>query len=139
MGQLLLFAHSLRINIECAFGILVRKWLILGRILNCDLARAKDIITVCVILHNYTIRPADSSARSAHTAGIPSPDNSSASANTDPHWGNDCFDPACMLGHGSAVNAHQSPLRAALTDLLFRNGMVRPAPPPAHDTVGWAC
>jgi hypothetical protein len=42
----------MRITIECPFGILVRKWLILSKILNCDLARAKDIIDVCAIPHN---------------------------------------------------------------------------------------
>ena len=123
----------MRINIECAFGILVRKWLILSKILNCDLARAKDIINVCAILHNYTrLRTVETTATSAEAAGIPAPNNSSTGADTEPHWGNDCCDAACTLSHGSAVNAHQSGLRQSLTDILFRNGMVRPGAAPAH-------
>ena len=121
----------MRINIECAFGILVRKWLILSKILNCDLARAKDIINVCAILHNYTLRTVETTATSAEAAGIPAPNNSSTGADTEPHWGNDCCDAACTLSHGSAVNAHQSGLRQSLTDILFRNGMVRPGAAPA--------
>ena len=43
-----------RINIECAFGMLVRKWLILSRGIDIDLEHAVVVINACCLLHNYT-------------------------------------------------------------------------------------
>ena len=47
------FLSSSRINIECAFGELVRRWGILWRTLHFDLAKSQKIIQVCMLLHNF--------------------------------------------------------------------------------------
>ena len=52
--------------------ILVRKWLILKRTMEVDIEFAKDIISACVILHNYTLRAGE------ECSSIPTPNNSSS-------------------------------------------------------------
>jgi len=47
------FLSSSRINIECAFGELVRRWGILWRTLHFDLAKSQRVVQVCMLLHNY--------------------------------------------------------------------------------------
>jgi hypothetical protein len=49
------FLSSSRIQIECAFGILVRRWGILWRTLQFDLNKCQRIIQVCMLLHNHII------------------------------------------------------------------------------------
>ena len=41
-----------RINVECAFGILVRRWGILRTPMNCTLNRNMGIVEACIKLHN---------------------------------------------------------------------------------------
>lgn len=43
-----------RIEIECAFGMLVKKWLILSRGIEMELPEVVTIIEACVLLHNFT-------------------------------------------------------------------------------------
>mmetsp|Transcript_121117 Transcript_121117/g.347969 ORF Transcript_121117/g.347969 Transcript_121117/m.347969 type:complete len:383 (-) Transcript_121117:127-1275(-) len=47
------FLSSSRIHIECAFGELVRRWGILWRTLNFDLAKSQRVVQVCMLLHNF--------------------------------------------------------------------------------------
>jgi len=47
---------SLRINIECAFGLLVRRWGILWRKLEVPLKKVKKVVWACMILHNICTR-----------------------------------------------------------------------------------
>ncbi len=46
------YQSRLRINIECAFGILVRRWGILWRNIDCCVSKVPLIVTVCMKLHN---------------------------------------------------------------------------------------
>jgi hypothetical protein len=49
------FASQLRIRIEMAFGLMVKKWGIIGRPLNVKLANVKHIVLAIARLHNYCI------------------------------------------------------------------------------------
>ena len=50
------FEHSsLRINIECAFGQLIRRWGILWRPLEMEFRRRSGVIGCCMRLHNFCI------------------------------------------------------------------------------------
>ena len=49
------FASQLRIRIEMAFGLMVKKWGILQRPLVCDIGNAKHIICAIARLHNFVI------------------------------------------------------------------------------------
>merc|ERR1712070_520845 len=115
MGQ-----SSMRINIECAFGILVRKWLILKRTFEVDLHYVKDIIMACVILHNFTLRPSDT------LSSIPVPDNASSHlADADPEFAGDQHTEP--HDHHNAIEARgRSTLREQLTEELQQAGMLRP-------------
>jgi len=46
---------SIRMPIECAFGMLVRRWGILWRPLECRMDRWASIVTCCMRLHNICI------------------------------------------------------------------------------------
>ncbi len=49
------FASQLRIRIEMAFGLMVKKWGILNRQLGCNLRRVKYLIVAIAQLHNFCI------------------------------------------------------------------------------------
>ena len=49
------FQSSTRINIECAFGILVRRWGVLWRRQEGSLQRINSIVMACLICHNLCI------------------------------------------------------------------------------------
>jgi hypothetical protein len=49
------FASQLRIRIKMAFGLMVKKWGIIGRPLNVKLANVKHIVLAIARLHNYCI------------------------------------------------------------------------------------
>jgi len=49
------FLSSVRMNIECAFGILVARWGILWKPLRHSYGKAQSIILCCMILHNLCI------------------------------------------------------------------------------------
>jgi hypothetical protein len=49
------YLSSSRIQIECAFGELVRRWGILWRTLQFDLRKCQRIIQVCMLLHNHIL------------------------------------------------------------------------------------
>jgi hypothetical protein len=49
------FLSQLRIRIEQSFGLLVGKWRILRKPLECDLCNSSTIILACCRLHNYVI------------------------------------------------------------------------------------
>lgn len=50
------FEHSsMRINIECAFGLLVRRWGILWRSLEMDFNKSGSVVGCCIRLHNFCI------------------------------------------------------------------------------------
>ena len=49
------FQSSTRINVECAFGILVRRWGILWRRQEGSLKRINSIVMACLICHNLCI------------------------------------------------------------------------------------
>ena len=50
------FEHSsLRINIECGFGELIRRWGILWRPLEMGFEKRSSLIGCCIRLHNYCI------------------------------------------------------------------------------------
>jgi hypothetical protein len=44
---------QLRINVECAFGILIRRWGILWKPLECKFSRVPAVISACMRLHNF--------------------------------------------------------------------------------------
>ena len=44
-----------RINIECAFGMLVSRWGVLWKPLRCKLTRAPLVVGVCMKLHNLIV------------------------------------------------------------------------------------
>ena len=46
---------SLRINIECAFGELVRRWGVLWRPLEMDFKKRAPVIGCCIRLHNFCV------------------------------------------------------------------------------------
>jgi hypothetical protein len=46
---------SLRINIECAFGMLVQRWGVLWRKLRVSLPHCCLVVFTCILLHNYCI------------------------------------------------------------------------------------
>ena len=56
---------SQRITVECAFGILVKRWGILWRSLEVALPNVKRVIGACVALHNICIDARESSALGA--------------------------------------------------------------------------
>ena len=47
---------QLRINIECAFGMLVRSWGILWRPMSHKLSKVSRIVGACIRLHNFNIK-----------------------------------------------------------------------------------
>ena len=49
------FASQLRIRIEMAFGLMVKKWGILQRPLLCDLGHVKHVVCAIARLHNFVI------------------------------------------------------------------------------------
>lgn len=49
------FQSQVRINIECAFGILVRRWGVLWKKIEFDLPTAAKIVIACATLHNFCI------------------------------------------------------------------------------------
>merc|ERR1712093_657411 len=49
------YQSRLRINIECAFGMLVRRWGVLWRNLEVELCKVKSVVFACLILHNVCI------------------------------------------------------------------------------------
>ena len=64
---------SQRITVECAFGILVKRWGILWRSLEVALPNVKRVIGTCVALHNVCIdqREDDCSGSNMHLpAGV---------------------------------------------------------------------
>jgi hypothetical protein len=46
---------ALRMNIECAFGELIRRWGILWRPLEVNFNRRTDVIAACMRLHNFCV------------------------------------------------------------------------------------
>jgi DDE superfamily endonuclease len=50
---------SCRIYIECAFGELVMRWGILWRTLLFDLRKSEEVITTCMLLHNFIVECRD--------------------------------------------------------------------------------
>ena len=51
--------HSVLLQVECAFGEIVRRWQILAAPLETDLAKSMLIFRVCCKLHNFCIRERD--------------------------------------------------------------------------------
>ncbi len=51
--QFSFFLSSLRITVECAFGLLVLRWGILWRPLRCTLQRNVLIVRACFAMHNW--------------------------------------------------------------------------------------
>eukprot|EP00658_Telonema_sp_P-2_P028421 TRINITY_DN2177_c0_g1_i2.p1 TRINITY_DN2177_c0_g1~~TRINITY_DN2177_c0_g1_i2.p1 ORF type:complete len:257 (+),score=25.86 TRINITY_DN2177_c0_g1_i2:202-972(+) len=49
------YQSSLRISIECAFGMLVKRWGVLWRSMTGKLAHTQLIVTACMSLHNVLI------------------------------------------------------------------------------------
>jgi hypothetical protein len=45
----------LRINVECAFGLFMKRWGIMWKPLECSFKRAPAVFKCCVLLHNFCI------------------------------------------------------------------------------------
>jgi hypothetical protein len=56
---------QLRINIECAFGMLTQRWGIFWRPLRCHYKQQTTIISVCMKLHNFCNRSARDTLRAS--------------------------------------------------------------------------
>mmetsp|Transcript_14721 Transcript_14721/g.19568 ORF Transcript_14721/g.19568 Transcript_14721/m.19568 type:complete len:434 (-) Transcript_14721:134-1435(-) len=49
------FLSELRVNSECAFGEMIRRWGILWRPLEMEFSRRADVIACCIRLHNFCV------------------------------------------------------------------------------------
>ena len=125
---------SNRMCIECAFGILIRRWGILWRPLEVDFDRRAGLVGCCMRLHNFCIDSRISEAHLAEMDGLPAvavpPDGG-----LEARWeGTPKFKdgrPVQSLnwnsaGHGGATGA--SSARVRLTQAVEVSGFVRPDP-----------
>ena len=69
------YLSSSRIQIECAFGELVRRWGILWKSLNFDLVKCQRIVQTCMLLHNFIKDNEDSDDDFGGDFDIPSTHN----------------------------------------------------------------
>ena len=49
------FQSNLRMNIECAFGILVQRWGVLWRPMRVSYRKVPRVVELCMMLHNYCL------------------------------------------------------------------------------------
>ncbi|MGH7974447.1 MAG: transposase family protein [bacterium] len=122
------FQSNCRIHVEQAFGILVRRWGILWRKLECAMSRWKEIIVCCMKLHNICMM-----ARVSYTSPLGRMLKFGLSNTTGDE--NDKVDSVCPTFNNRSLqdveeNRHRSRessnLRVELTEVLFLGGYRRP-------------
>mmetsp|Transcript_48358 Transcript_48358/g.97300 ORF Transcript_48358/g.97300 Transcript_48358/m.97300 type:complete len:191 (+) Transcript_48358:194-766(+) len=117
------FWHSgaQRINIECAFGMLVRRWGILWRMLECSLAQNTLIIMVCMKLHNYCQRNGHLSTAGCRSTAPGEVDGEGTSPNT---WFQNELHTEDVRGRRR--DRETSTMRAGIASAAFAAGLRRP-------------
>ena len=115
----------LRINIECAFGILVARWGIFGRALDVPLHKVSYVIEAAFKLHNFCIDERElefTAACEAEDGEAAAPSLAEAVLQSD-----GCDDEAAAAAHAAARSRERSARRAFLTERLRESGVVRPS------------
>lgn len=60
------FQSNLRINIECAFGILVQRWGVLWRPMRVSYRKVPRVVELCMMMHNYCTDNSAAPSRRSH-------------------------------------------------------------------------
>lgn len=115
------FQSSYRIEIECAFGLLCRRWGVLWRPLSgASLPRATQVIVACCKLHNFCIDKGDN-------VGPPVCDGTTIEPQVDFHPQDECEDLDLSKNHRRKRMRECSTVRDALAATIVEKGGQRPA------------
>jgi hypothetical protein len=120
------YQSSLRINIECAFGALYKRWGVLWRPLSCSLKHNVLVVQACFALHNFCIdrgQPVDLR---------PPRGRSSVRIDEAPYFTAEGSPQNVLNGfipeQFQRVNSNMAEVRRELTDEIAQRGMRRPVP-----------
>jgi len=115
------FQSYYRIEIECSFGMLNRRWGIFWRPLEMSVGKATRVITCCMKLHNICIDAQDEEFEvdEIDFDGLPTP-----AAPFDPQ--DECDDPAMSLPQRTARRTEVCALRDKVCARLKDKGFQRP-------------
>lgn len=118
------FHSSLRIHVEQAFGILVRRWGILWRPISFSIADSLPIVSVCMRLHNFVIE------NDGHSFSYLSSFEESLATEAAKVWIQNTrilYDRFQPRSQGRRSDLLTSTMRDLMTDELQIKGITRPA------------
>jgi hypothetical protein len=120
------YQSSLRINIECAFGGLYKRWGVLWRPLSCSLKHNVLVVQACFALHNFCIdhgQPVDLN---------PPRGRASVRVDESPYFTSEGSPQNVLNGfipeQFQRVNSNMAEVRRAITQEIAERGLRRPVP-----------